>query len=91
MRKLKPENIFSYAFAFIVLVGIIFVFVSIIVTAHSGNLIEGTVVDKDVYAPTGRAMYPTFVLKVENNGQTDTWVVSESYYDSVHVGSYVKK
>lgn len=91
MRKLKPENIFSYAFAFIVLVGIIFVFVSIIVAAHSGNLIEGTVVDKDVYAPTGRAMYPTFVLKVENNGQTDTWVVSESYYDSVHVGSYVKK
>lgn len=91
MRKLKPENIFSYAFAFIVLVGIIFVFVSIIVAAHSGNLIEGTVVDKDVYAPTGRAMYPTFVLKVENNGQTDTWVVSESYYDSAHVGSYVKK
>lgn len=91
MRKLKPENIFSYAFAFIVLVGIIFVFVSIIVAAHSGNLIEGTVVDKDVYAPTGRAMYPTFVLKVENNGQTDIWIVSESYYDSVHVGSYVKK
>lgn len=91
MRKMKPENIFSYAFAFIVLVGIIFVFVSIIVAAHSGNLIEGTVVDKDVYAPTGRAMYPTFVLKVENDGKTDTWVVSESYYDSVHVGSYVKK
>ena len=91
MRKLKLENIFSYAFAFIVLVGIIFVFVSIIVAAHSGNLIEGTVVDKDVYAPTGRAMYPTFVLKVENNGQTDIWIVSESYYDSVHVGSYVKK
>lgn len=91
MRKLKPENIFSYAFGFIVLVGIILVFVTIIVAAHSGNLIEGTVVDKDVYAPTGREMYPTFVLKVENNGQTDTWVVSESYYDSVHVGSYVKK
>lgn len=91
MRKLKPENIFSYAFGFIVLVGIIFVFVSIIVAAHSGNLVEGTVVDKDVYAPTGRAMYPTFVLKVENDGQADTWVVSESYYDSVHVGSYVKK
>jgi len=91
MRKLKPENIFSYAFAFIVLVGIIFVFVSIIVVAHSGNLIEGTVIDKDIYAPTGRAMYPTFVLKVENNGQTDIWIVSESYYDSVHVGSYVKK
>ena len=91
MRKLKPENIFSYAFGFIVLVGIILVFITIIVAAHSGNLIEGTVVDKDVYAPTGRAMYPTFVLKVENNGQTDTWVVSESYYDSVHVGSYVKK
>lgn len=91
MRKMKPENIFSYAFGFIVLVGIILIFVTIIVAAHSGNLIEGTVVDKDVYAPTGRAMYPTFVLKVENDGQTDTWVVSESYYDSVHVGSYVKK
>lgn len=91
MRKMKPENIFFYAFTFIVLIGIILIFVSIIVAAHSGNLVEGTVIDKDVYAPTGRAMYPTFVLKVENNGQTDTWVVSESYYDSVHVGSYVKK
>lgn len=91
MRKMKPENIFSYAFGFIVLVGIILIFIAIITAAHSGNLIEGTVVDKDVYAPTGRAMYPTFVLKVENNGKTDTWVVSESYYDSVHIGSYVKK
>lgn len=91
MRKMKPANIFSYTFAFIVLVGIICIFVSIIVAAHSGNLIEGVVVDKDIYAPTGRAMYPTFVLKVENNGKTDTWVVSESYYDSVHVGSYVRK
>ena len=91
MRKLRPENIFSYTFSFIVLVGIILVFVSIIVTAHSGNLIEGTVVDKDVYAPTGRAMYPTFILTVEKNGKTDKWIVSESYYDSVHVGSYVKK
>lgn len=91
MCKIKPANIFSYTFAFIVLVGIICIFVSIIVAAHSDNLIEGTVVDKDIYAPTGRAMYPTFVLKVENNGKTDTWVVSESYYDSVHVGSYVKK
>lgn len=91
MRKMKPENIFSYAFGFIVLVGIILIFIVIITAAHSGNLIEGTVVDKDIYAPTGHAMYPTFVLKVENGGKTDTWVVSESYYDSVHVGSYVKK
>ena len=76
---------------FIIVVCVIIVLIHFIGAAHSGKLIEGVVVNKDVYAPTGRALTPTFVLTVEKNGETDVWIVSESYYDNVHIGSYVKK
>lgn len=32
-----------------------------------------------------------WIITVRNGDDTDTWYVSESYYDSVHVGDWVTK
>lgn len=55
------------------------------------HLTEGYVIDKNIYPPTGRQIKPMFSITVKLNDTVDEWYVSESYYDGVHVGSYVKK
>lgn len=32
-----------------------------------------------------------WIISVENDGKTDMWYVSENFYDSVHIGDWVKK
>ena len=88
-KRLKPEIIFLVSAVVIVLVFMILMGAA----AYSMNnhLTEGVVRDKMLYPPTGRQIIPTFVLVVESGDKTDYWYVSESYYNSVHVGSYVKK
>ena len=55
------------------------------------HLIEGYVIDKNIYPPTGRQIRPMFSITVKLNDTVDEWYVSENYYDGVHIGTYVKK
>jgi hypothetical protein len=76
------------------------IFIIIILVAFIGvtiykvggpHLTEGYVIDKNVYPPVNRQLYPSFSITVQLNGTTDNWFVPESYYNSVHVGDYVRK
>ena len=55
------------------------------------HLTEGEVISKEIYPPTAKRWYPTYVITVKNGDEFDVWYVTEAYYDSVHIGSYVKK
>lgn len=90
-RKFKPEAIFMVSAVVIVIVFMILIAIGIAVYSTNNHLVEGVVRDKMLYPPTGRQVIPTFVLVVESGDKTDYWYVPESYYNSVHVGSYVKK
>ena len=55
------------------------------------RITEGYVVDKNVYPPSGRASQPIFTITVVSRDITNEWIVSPTYYDSVQIGSYVRK
>ena len=88
-KRFKPEAIFLVGAVVIVIVFMILIGAAVYST--SNHLTEGVVRDKMLYPPVGRQVIPTFVLVVESGDKTDYWYVPESYYNSVHVGSYVKK
>lgn len=78
----------------VIILLIIFFAMMVITVTHEVNgphLTEGIVVDKQMYPPVGKAIYPSCVLIVEKDEVQDEWYVSENYYDGVRVGSYVKK
>ena len=88
-KRFKPEAIFLVCTIVIVITLVILVGIAVYFT--NNHLVEGIVRDKMLYPPVGRQVIPTFVLVVESGDKTDYWYVPESYYNSVHVGSYVKK
>lgn len=77
---------------------IVLVVVSIIWGANQPRLPEGYVTNK-MHFP-GRSSctekgcdYTSdrWIVSVQNGDEFDSWYVSESYYDSVHIGDWVKK
>ena len=55
------------------------------------RITEGYVVDKNVYPPSGRTSQPIFTITVVSRDIMNEWIVSPTYYDSVQIGSYVRK
>ena len=77
---------------------ILLVVVSIIWAVKQPRLSEGSVTNKmhfpgySICTDKGCDYTPSkWIVSIQNGEEFDSWYVSESYYDSVHIGDWVKK
>lgn len=98
MAKVK-NFIEEWWYVILMVVFIIGFILVIILEATAPKLTEGLVMNK-IASPgyhhcveNGKCVYesPKWIVMVQDGEDKDWWYVTENYYDSVHVGDWVKK
>ena len=76
----------------------VLVIIGIVCSARHTYLTEGTVTNKMFFpgysnCTDGGCDYraPRWIISIQNGDEFESWYVSENYYDSVHIGDWVRK
>lgn len=84
-------NKWLYVVGIILIFSVIFGLIYGITKIDLTPITEGEVYDK-FYFPSDEQFKPgKFMIKIRNGERTDTWYVTEKYYESVKVGDWVTK
>lgn len=99
MKKAWEWLIDDYNWLYVcVLIFVLFVIGAFVYVIASPSLTEGMVMNK--WASPGYShctdkgceyRAPRWIITVQDGESKDWWYVSQSYYDSVHIGDWVKK